>query len=1076
MTPAGPADGDRIELASWLAPGLLALLAWTEPGPESGEWQLLVESGADTVQAVAGWLRCASAEAERTRQPCIVTVSMAPRLAEAQLRGIVVRAGDERRAFAPESLEKVMCEPPELGAACRTRFDAETRERVQGFLAATPARHRIDLTAQLAANLAALRDSLREQLPTTKFEPGPHAGRLEDVTALEESGFWLTGWVHDAAPKQVQFTAVSPEGIRHELPAGAVIFHPRPAYAETLEDDATFTTKGYHAFVELEHPSRHPDGWVMEFRGAGGRASEHRAHSPVSQDTGELRQLLLTQLRNDPHNEAAFEHLVLPARTRLRVDRHEATIDHVVSFGQVPQAPELSVVVAVRRIDRIDHQLLSFARDPDFEGAELIFVVSRADRDERVVDLAEGLHDLHELPFAVAIASGPVARQRALDLGASLARGSLLVLMGGEVFPSVPGWIAKMREVLEGSPGVGAVGPKLLYEDDSIAHAGIAYVRRSTGRWRRSLPFAGLSRRTPEANSRRQVQAVSDACMMVDRQLFHRCGGFSELYLQTGDEAGDLCLRLADTAEVWYVPDAELHLIDEDPPVKLSRGGDSFNEWLFDHRCGTRLDASAPYDAGDAPPLVTERLPPIPGFGSRRSVAPIEILEVMKPTLDREVVLDASFSLPSNEIGSAYTNTYTLAIAGWAVAADGGPLAIEVSDGADVVWRATADRRRPDVGATFPDRPDAAESGFEFVVSSLSLKVEFELAIDAVSAGGARASLGRLRGRRRPLRSGYRPRLQPLLITTLGRSGSAWLTGLLSLHHELLALSPFRFEAKLTSYWMEMLHTLAEPASYIQTILPEISDPEWWIGSRQTPVPVHLRDSGMPRWLACENVEILAGFCQSRFDGFYHELAGLQKRPQARLFVEKCYPGPVPRAIAELYPDCRELVLVRDVRDMVCSIDDYNARRGFKLWGREKAQTDEEWFHHLRGEAGKLLESWRTRQDRAHLVRYEDLIADPERTLTEILSYAGVSAGADIVAQMFEQDTRQAPEEKRFHQTSGSAEASLGRWKRDLSPERQALCAEAFDDILEGFGYEPTNALTTGAAVSDDDRAATTAS
>jgi hypothetical protein len=46
------------------------------------------------------------------------------------------------------------------------------------------------------------------------------------------------------------------------------------------------------------------------------------------------------------------------------------------------------------------------------------------------------------------------------------------------------------------------------------------------------------------------------------------------------------------------------------------------------------------------------------------------------------------------------------------------------------------------------------------------------------------------------------------------------------------------------------------------------------------------------------------------------------------------------------------------------------------------------------------------------------------------------------------------PETER-HSTSPDAEASIGRWRRDLDPELQRACHEAFGEALEVFGYLP---------------------
>jgi hypothetical protein len=40
------------------------------------------------------------------------------------------------------------------------------------------------------------------------------------------------------------------------------------------------------------------------------------------------------------------------------------------------------------------------------------------------------------------------------------------------------------------------------------------------------------------------------------------------------------------------------------------------------------------------------------------------------------------------------------------------------------------------------------------------------------------------------------------------------------------------------------------------------------------------------------------------------------------------------------------------------------------------------------------------------------------------------------------------------HQTSADLNASIGRWRRDLGTALQAVCQEAFGDVLAGFGYD----------------------
>ena len=155
----------------------------------------------------------------------LFTASLPSTLTE--LRGDLSLSSDERsRPLLPQSLAEVLCTPAEFAEFCRGTFDPALCARVPSFLA--QASHQLELTDSLAANLTTIRDLLRRQLPATLLEPGPLAARLEAVTRLDDRGFWLTGLIHDAAPSKVNLTAITPEGVRRELPPGAVSFHPRP--------------------------------------------------------------------------------------------------------------------------------------------------------------------------------------------------------------------------------------------------------------------------------------------------------------------------------------------------------------------------------------------------------------------------------------------------------------------------------------------------------------------------------------------------------------------------------------------------------------------------------------------------------------------------------------------------------------------------------------------------------------------------------------------------------------------------------------------------------------------------------
>ena len=178
------------------------------------------------------------------------------------------------------------------------------------------------------------------------------------------------------------------------------------------------------------------------------------------------------------------------------------------------------------------------------------------------------------------------------------------------------------------------------------------------------------------------------------------------------------------------------------------------------------------------------------------------------------------------------------------------------------------------------------------------------------------------------------------------------LVHLLGAHPAVVAYRPFRTEPRVASYWIGVLRALSEPASYRRQILQaqNLHDPTWWLG-REGRLPRRTLDREFQDWLGSDAVESLAELCRSRIDAVYSRIADLFDRPDATYFTEKFQPDAVPELVWELYPNAREIVLVRDFRDMLCSMLAFNAKRGIQGFGRQRADSDSEFVEEI-GEAG----------------------------------------------------------------------------------------------------------------------------
>jgi hypothetical protein len=202
--------------------------------------------------------------------------------------------------------------------------------------------------------------------------------------------------------------------------------------------------------------------------------------------------------------------------------------------------------------------------------------------------------------------------------------------------------------------------------------------------------------------------------------------------------------------------------------------------------------------------------------------------------------------------------------------------------------------------------------------------------------------------------------------------------------------------------------------------------------------------------------ERLADFCQWNIETFYRQMALVQRKTNPTYFAEKCIISHV-RGMQwlfwEVYPRAREIILVRDFRDALCSMLAFNSKRGYAAFGREESRSEEDFVWRLRRTLERLLESWKKRSSQAYLLRYEDLIREPVRTLMGIMAYLELDATKSEIEAMIRRAGSSTQSWLGLHGTSSNPESSIGRWQQELSPSLRAACGEAFSDILDSFGY-----------------------
>jgi hypothetical protein len=393
-------------------------------------------------------------------------------------------------------------------------------------------------------------------------------------------------------------------------------------------------------------------------------------------------------------------------------------------------------------------------------------------------------------------------------------------------------------------------------------------------------------------------------------------------------------------------------------------------------------------------------------------------------------------------------DSYGLTIEGWVLSRRLAVEHVEVLHEERPVAVVPADRERPDIASGFPQVEGAARSGYRASINTLKLSDEFEIVLRAKLEDGTRLPLARLRGRRRRLPASEEGEIQPLMVNTIGRSGSTLLVTLLSSHPEVVAFSPFIKDARVSTYRTNVLQDLSEPGSYLAPFdPPDLDAPQWWLHGG-----VELGEDEVEQWLGSESVASLAGLCRAQIEAFYRHLAGSSRR---RFFVEKFLPHQVvPDLLGEIYPGAREVILVRDFRDILCSVIAFNRKRGWDAFGRSEGGDDAEYVRTTLRESGVILsERLRRATTRPQLVRYEDLVLDPEPTLTELFGQLGLDRDPELVSETVRR-AQESTASMDHHRTTSDPAASIGRWRTDLPAEIAEVCNQELAPLLDEFGYE----------------------
>jgi len=166
---------------------------------------------------------------------------------------------------------------------------------------------------------------------------------------------------------------------------------------------------------------------------------------------------------------------------------------------------------------------------------------------------------------------------RACNIGVDAARHDLILLLNNDVEPIDCHWLECLAGELD-DPTVGAAGNLLLFPDGFVQHGGVTLGAGTVARHSFHFLDPKDDRDRGLLNQRRDLSAVTAACLLTRKDLWRRLGGMEEQKLTVAFNDVDYCLKLREAGFriVWTPEAAMLHRESvsrgaDDTPQKLQR-------------------------------------------------------------------------------------------------------------------------------------------------------------------------------------------------------------------------------------------------------------------------------------------------------------------------------------------------------------------------------------------------------------------------------------------------------------------------------------------------------------------------
>ncbi len=254
-------------------------------------------------------------------------------------------------------------------------------------------------------------------------------------------------------------------------------------------------------------------------------------------------------------------------RARLAIEEHlkrmriAATVETVpvavqrVRY-QLPEArPLVSIIIPTRNGLNLVRQCIESIREKTTYSPYEILLVDNGSDDKAAIDYFTALD--RDGTVRRIEDPGPFNFSRINNDAARKALGEYFLFLNNDIEVITPDWLGELVSHAM-RPGIGSVGARLWYPNNTIQHAGLVLVAGLAAHAHHGRP-RGNDGYFSRAGLIQSLSAVTAACVCVPKKVFEEIGGFDETLAVAFNDV-DLCLRIQSRGyRNVYTPYAELY-------------------------------------------------------------------------------------------------------------------------------------------------------------------------------------------------------------------------------------------------------------------------------------------------------------------------------------------------------------------------------------------------------------------------------------------------------------------------------------------------------------------------------------